>query len=80
MHGQIKFFDSDRGFGFIEPADRGADLFFHIKHTNCEESELTRGARVTFEIGEGRRGAEAQEVTLLIDQVIETGRPGLPYA
>ncbi len=62
MQGQIKFYNDQKGFGFIVPEDGGEDLFFHI--TQCEEGyEPAEGDDVTYNLGQGRDGrSAAQEV------------------
>ena len=60
--GTVKFFNAQKGFGFISRED-GADVFVH--YSNIEGSgyrSLEEGQAVEFEIGEGRKGAEAQNV------------------
>jgi CspA family cold shock protein len=60
--GTVKFFNAEKGFGFISRED-GADVFVH--YSNIEGSgyrSLEEGQAVEFEIGEGRKGDEAQNV------------------
>ena len=56
--GTVKWFNRVKGYGFIEQ-EGGEDLFVHI--TQISE-ELDEGDKVTFEIGEGERGANAINV------------------
>lgn len=61
--GTVKWFNEQKGFGFIAPDGGGADLFIH--HSNIDSQgfrTLTEGQRVTFEVGEGRKGPEALKV------------------
>lgn len=60
--GTVKFFNAQKGFGFISRED-GADVFVH--YSNIEGSgyrSLEEGQAVEFEVGEGRKGDEAQNV------------------
>lgn len=61
--GSVKFFNADKGFGFIKQ-DSGDDLFFHISEVDGNQ-ELQDGDKVEFEIGEGRKGPCAIRVKLL---------------
>lgn len=52
--GTVKWFNAEKGFGFLKPNDSDKDLFVHQSETNgltLYEDEL-----VEFEIGEGRKG------------------------
>ena len=50
--GTVKWFNPDKGFGFIKPSNGGSDLFVHHSETNG--LTLNEGDPVEFEIGEGR--------------------------
>jgi CspA family cold shock protein len=58
--GTVKWFDSDKGFGFIKPDDNSNDLFVHHSETNGVT--LMEGDTVEFEIGQGRKGPCAVNV------------------
>ena len=63
MQGTVKFFDSDRGFGFITPAGGGAGIFVHI--TNVQSgAKLEKGDHVHFEIGDRDGRPQAVRVTV----------------
>jgi len=62
--GTVKWFNDSKGFGFISPAGGGADLFVHhsqVKTTGY--ASLSEGQTVDFEVGEGKRGPCATNVT-----------------
>ena len=61
--GTIKFFDTKRGFGFIDRGT-GTDLFVHHSSLDVAGHRLKEGALVEFEVGEGRKGEEARKVRL----------------
>jgi CspA family cold shock protein len=64
--GTVKWFSGTKGFGFITPADGGAELFVHQSQIQDYESHgLAENQRVEFEIGEGRKGPQATAVRLL---------------
>jgi CspA family cold shock protein len=61
--GTVKWFNPEKGFGFITPDDGGADLFVH--HSAIESSgyaNLDEGQKVKFEIGQGQKGPCAEKV------------------
>lgn len=63
--GTVKWFNDQKGFGFIRPDDGGDDLFIH--HSNIAMDgfrSLAEGQKVEFEAGPGRKGPEATNVTL----------------
>jgi len=62
--GKVKWFNSTKGFGFIEPEDGGKDLFVHNSEIKSDSgyASLDDGQDVTFEIGEGKKGPCATNV------------------
>ena len=64
--GTVKWFSSEKGFGFITPDGGGNDLFVH--HSEIKVSgyaSLDEGQKVSFVVGEGRKGPCATSVTPL---------------
>ena len=55
--GTVKWFNSTKGFGFIEPEDCGADVFVHITAVQASGMNgLEEGQKVSYELEEGRNG------------------------
>ena len=64
--GSVKFFNSGRGYGFIKPDDGGKDLFVHFSAIATEGFKtLDNGARVAYEVRDGRNGLEAYDVRVV---------------
>jgi len=61
MQGTVKFFDNDRGFGFIS-REGGDDVFVHVSNLQPGATTLAEGQTVEFEVGPGRKSEEAKNV------------------
>ena len=59
QQGTVKFFNEAKGFGFITPDGGGKDVFVHT--SGCLD-QIREGDSVTFEIVQGKKGPEAQNV------------------
>ena len=61
--GTVKWFNSEKGFGFIAPDDSGPDLFVHFSAiTGNGYRSLEDNQRVEYEIGQGQKGPQATNV------------------
>jgi CspA family cold shock protein len=62
--GTVKWFNADKGFGFIT-RENGSDIFVHFSAIQMDGYKtLEEGQRVEFNVGDGQKGPQAQEVTL----------------
>lgn len=59
--GVVKFFNSEKGFGFIIPDDNSDEVFFH--HTGSKERGFNNGQKVQYELGSGNKGPLATNIT-----------------
>lgn len=58
--GTVKFFNTDKGYGFIQPEDGGKDSFVHISAVQAAGMHtLERDQRVSYEVETGRNGKES---------------------
>ena len=62
--GTVKFFNQDKGFGFITPDNGGADVFVHVSAIG-HGGTLREGQKVTYELGQDRKTgkSKAENVT-----------------
>ncbi|WP_306916090.1 cold-shock protein [Rhizobium mesoamericanum] len=64
--GTVKFFNGDKGFGFITPDNGGADVFVHVSGLQGGSS-LSEGQKVSYEVGQDRKTgkSKAENVRLI---------------
>ena len=62
--GTVKWFNEEKGYGFISPEEGGEDLFVHFSGIAGEGfKSLEEGEKVTYEAAQGRKGMQAENVT-----------------
>ena len=64
--GTVKWFKTERGFGFIEPDGDGPDVFAHFSNISAEGlRELLEGQRVEFDVTQSPKGPHAENIRLI---------------
>ena len=65
MNGTVKWFNPDKGFGFITAED-GNDVFAHFSQINIDGFKtLEEGQKVTFNVAQGQKGPQAENIELV---------------
>ncbi len=60
-NGTVKFYNAEKGFGFITPDNGGKDLYVHS--TAVQNGTIKEGDKVEFEVGQGDKGPRAENVS-----------------
>lgn len=60
--GTVKWFNKEKGFGFIAPDEGEKDVYVHRSNVTTPDQSLADGQRVEFEVAQGRKGPEATNV------------------
>ncbi len=60
--GTVKFFNDEKGYGFISPEDGSKDVFVHKTGTT---TRINEGDQVSYEVEDGHKGPSAVNVTLV---------------
>ncbi|CAI8336547.1 MAG: cold-shock protein [Cellulomonadaceae bacterium TMED98] len=64
--GTVKWFNADKGYGFITPDDGGADVFAHFSAIQSSGyRSLEENQKVEFDVTEGQKGPQAENITPL---------------
>lgn len=63
--GTVKFFKTDKGYGFITPEDGSRDVFVHVSAVqNSGLATISEGQRLNFEVQEDARGPKAVDLSI----------------
>ena len=66
--GTVKWFNHEKGFGFITPQSGGDDLFVHFKNIQSDSfKDLKEGQQVSFIANRGQKGMQAEQVQIMSD-------------
>ncbi|EEX36433.1 cold-shock protein [Vibrio metschnikovii] len=64
--GSVKWFNETKGFGFLTPDNGGSDVFVHFNSIASEGFKtLAEGQKVSFNVEQGKKGPQAEQVTVL---------------
>jgi CspA family cold shock protein len=65
MNGTVKWFNAEKGFGFITGED-GQDVFAHFSQINIDGFKtLEEGQKVSFDVTQGQKGPQAENITVV---------------
>ncbi|KZL90978.1 cold-shock protein [Clostridium magnum] len=65
MNGTVKWFNAEKGFGFIT-GDDGNDVFAHFSQINSEGyKSLQEGQKVSYDVVNGPKGPQAENITII---------------
>ncbi|OPC80327.1 cold shock domain protein CspD [Embleya scabrispora] len=63
--GTVKWFNAEKGFGFIQADDGGPDVFAHYSAIQSQGfRELTEGQKVSYDAVQGQKGPQAENITI----------------
>jgi len=64
--GLVKWFNSEKGYGFITPEDGGKDIFAHFSEIQAQGYKtLEENQRVSFDLGDGPKGVSAKNIRVV---------------
>jgi CspA family cold shock protein len=63
--GTVKFFNNDKGFGFITPTNGGQDVFVHV--SAVQGGSLREGDKVNYDLGQDRKTGKSKAENVSVD-------------
>lgn len=67
QQGVVKFFNTEKGYGFIKPDDGGRDIFVHVTAvTRAGLATLNQGQKVTYDVEPDKKGKGPKAVNLIV--------------
>ncbi|MFC8943651.1 cold-shock protein, partial [Streptomyces griseoincarnatus] len=83
--GTVSWYDDTKGFGFVAPDSGGEDVFVHVSALGSGLTELSEGARVTYDVVDSDKGPNARNVQLVrgsgsVRAATDRGRSSRPVA
>lgn len=67
MSGTVKFFNAEKGYGFIKPNDGGRDVFVHVSAVSqAGLATLAEGQMISFDVEPDKKGKGPKAVNLII--------------
>ena len=64
--GTVKWFNDEKGFGFISQENGGPDVFAHFRQIKGDGfKSLAEGQRVEFKVAQGQKGLQAEDIVVL---------------
>lgn len=79
LKGRIKWFNPEKGFGFVTPADGSSDVFLHISALkDAGLQDAPEGSAIVCEVGQGRKGVQVLRVISLDTSTAAPSKPRPP--
>jgi cold shock protein len=66
MTGTVKFYNGERGYGFIKPNDGGRDVFVHVTAVERGLRSLVEGQHISFDVEPDKKGKGPKAVNLVV--------------